>query len=175
MSRLPIRVVSSQSRLTARSGIPLTTLLTQPLPLATVIEFLVASLVFPSGTVELQIKDQITGTWTGAGVCLSDRNLPTSRLRHTGLALDDQRSKTIRTTGVAMSLPKICDSDSPISPSPERSRHFSRSVRQALKADCSKIKPDEPGITRLTFLQDFTLEHSLQGLRITTIEIAGIF
>lgn len=74
-----------------------------------------------------------------------------------------------------MSLLKKCDSGSPISPSPERSRHFSRSVQQALKADCSKIEPDEPGITRLTFLQDFTLEHSLQGLRITTIEIAGIF
>ena len=132
--------------------------------------------VFRPRAIELQIKDEMTGTWTAAGVCSKDRYPFTSRLRHfQALPQTITVQGRIRATGAAMSFPKKYDSDGPISLSPERSRHFSRSVQQAPKADCSKIAPHEPEITRLTFLQDFTLEHSLHGLRITTIEIAGIF
>ena len=46
---------------------------------------------------------------------------------------------------------------------------------QAAKAKPAKIKPDRPCGTRLTFVEDFTLEHSLHGLHITSIEISGSF
>ena len=43
------------------------------------------------------------------------------------------------------------------------------------RAACAEIVPDKPQAIRVTFLEDFTLEHSLHGLRITLIESAGIF
>jgi hypothetical protein len=43
------------------------------------------------------------------------------------------------------------------------------------KADYSEITFGEPQASRVTFLEDFTLEHSLNDMRVTLIEIAGIF
>jgi hypothetical protein len=46
---------------------------------------------------------------------------------------------------------------------------------RAGSADPSKIKPEAPRVTRLTFIQDFTGEHSTPGLRITSIGVPGTF
>ena len=56
-----------------------------------------------------------------------------------------------------------------------RSRHSLKPVGQADRAKPSEIKPDGPRASRLTFVEDFTLEHSLPGVHITSIEISGIF
>ena len=74
-----------------------------------------------------------------------------------------------------MSLPKKCDSGNRISPGSEKSRHSSLKVGRAPIAKSSEITPDGPQAARLSFLEDFTLEHSLHWRRITTIEIASIF
>jgi len=44
-------------------------------------------------------------------------------------------------------------------------------VEQPDRANSSEIKPDGPWASRLTFDEDFTLEHSLPGLHTTSIEI----
>ena len=80
-----------------------------------------------------------------------------------------------RTTGVAMSLPKKRVVKSRLSPSRNKSRHSFRPVGQAGRANSSGIEPDGPWAGRLTFVEDFTLEHSLHRLYLTSIEIAGIF
>ena len=74
-----------------------------------------------------------------------------------------------------MSLPQKCDTGDRLSSSPEISRHLSREVGRAQIARSSEIMPDGPHSTRLSFLEDFTLEHSLNEVRIKTVEIAGIF
>jgi hypothetical protein len=91
------------------------------------------------------------------------------------LPQDDQRSRTIRATGAAMILSKKCETHNPLSVDSEKSRHPSSNVVQAPKASRSEITPGGRQATRLTFLEDFSIEHSVRGLRITTIEIAGIF
>ena len=57
----------------------------------------------------------------------------------------------------------------------EKSQPWSKNAGLVPIADCSESEPSEPLATGLTFLQDFSLEHSLHGVRITAIEIAGIF
>ena len=57
----------------------------------------------------------------------------------------------------------------------EKSQHRSKNAGLVPIADCSGSEPSELQTTGLTFLQDFSLEHSLHGVRITAIEIAGIF
>ena len=42
-------------------------------------------------------------------------------------------------------------------------------------ANSSEIKPDGPRVSRLTFVEDFLLEHSAPGACITPIEISGSF
>jgi len=46
---------------------------------------------------------------------------------------------------------------------------------QAHRAGSSEISPDRSWAGRLTFVEDFTREHSLPDSRIASIEIAGIF
>ena len=46
---------------------------------------------------------------------------------------------------------------------------------QAHGACSSEIRPDGPWTDRLTFLEDFTREHSLSRLQLTSIEISGSF
>ena len=74
-----------------------------------------------------------------------------------------------------MTISKKCETRNPLSVASEKNRHSSSDVVQAPKADRSEITPGGLQATRLTFLEDFSIEHSLRGLRITTIEIAGIF
>ncbi len=74
-----------------------------------------------------------------------------------------------------MSLLKKCDPDNRQSARPDKSRPLFGPVGHARSADSSEIKPDGPWSDRLTFIEDFTLEHSLSGLGITSIEISGSF
>lgn len=59
--------------------------------------------------------------------------------------------------------------------SQRRSPHSSRPVRQADKAKSSPFKPLEAWVNRLTFVEDFTLEHSPAGQRGASVGIAGCF
>jgi len=74
-----------------------------------------------------------------------------------------------------MSLLKKCVVKNRLSSSRNESRHSLRSVGQAGRANPSEIKPDGPWAGKLTFVEDFTLEHSLPGLHIASIEISGSF
>jgi len=74
-----------------------------------------------------------------------------------------------------MILSKKCETRNRLSVDSEKGRHLSGNVGQVPAADRSEITPGKLQATRLTFLEDFSLEHSLRGLRIATIEIAGIF
>jgi hypothetical protein len=80
-----------------------------------------------------------------------------------------------RTTGAAMSLLKKCDAKNRLSASRNKSRDSFRPVGQADGANFSEIKPDGPQASRLTFVEDYTREHFLPGLHITSIEISGSF
>ena len=74
-----------------------------------------------------------------------------------------------------MSLLKKCDVKDRLSASRNKKRHSFRPAEQALKVNSSETKPDGPRAGRLTFVEDFTLEHSLHGMYLASIEIAGIF
>jgi hypothetical protein len=74
-----------------------------------------------------------------------------------------------------MSLVKKGDANNCLSASRNKSRHSFRPARQADRTNPSEIKQDEPRATRLTFAEDFTREHSLPDLYITSIEISGSF
>jgi hypothetical protein len=74
-----------------------------------------------------------------------------------------------------MSLAQKHDTRNRMSADSEKSQHWSKKVGIVSRADCTEIKLRKPKATGLTFLEDFTLEHCLHGLRIKTIEIAGIF
>jgi hypothetical protein len=74
-----------------------------------------------------------------------------------------------------MSLLKKCDAKNCLSASRNKSRHSFRPVGQDDRAGFSEIKPDGPRASRLTFVEDYTREHSLPGLDITSIEISGCF
>ncbi len=80
-----------------------------------------------------------------------------------------------RTTGTAMSILMKCDAETRLSASRNKSRHSFKPAGQADRANPSVIKPDGPRASRPTFVEDFTREHSLLGLHITSIEISGIF
>ncbi len=74
-----------------------------------------------------------------------------------------------------MSLLMKCDAKTRLSASRDKSRHSFKPVVQAKRANPSEIQPERPRASRLTFVEDFTREHSLPGVRITSIEISGIF
>lgn len=74
-----------------------------------------------------------------------------------------------------MSFAQKHDTRNRMSADSEKSQHWSKKIGIVPRADCSEITPGKPQATRLTFLEDFTLEHCLHSLRITAIEIAGIF
>ncbi len=50
------------------------------------------------------------------------------------------------------------------------SQHATRPVRHAVKVDFSTLQPESPDRKR-TFAEDFLLEHSVSGMRITKIEM----
>jgi hypothetical protein len=74
--------------------------------------------------------------------------------------------------GAFMSLIKKYDADNCLSAS--RRRLF-KPMGQADGANSSAIKPGRPLARRLTFVEDFMLEHSLVAGHITSIELSGSF
>ncbi|MGA2569158.1 MAG: hypothetical protein ABSF23_01440 [Terracidiphilus sp.] len=56
-----------------------------------------------------------------------------------------------------------------------KSRSSFRRAARADEADPLKIMPERPRTSRLTFAEDFILEHSLPGLQINSFEMAGSF
>jgi hypothetical protein len=74
-----------------------------------------------------------------------------------------------------MSLLMKCDAKNCLSASRNKIRHSLRPVGHADRANPSEFKPGGPRASRLTFVEDFTREHSLFGLHITSIEISGSF
>lgn len=74
-----------------------------------------------------------------------------------------------------MILPKKGNTHNRLSASPDKSRLSSSPMEQALRTNSSEIKADGPRGGRVTFDEDFTLEHSHDRSGLTSIEIAGIF
>jgi hypothetical protein len=74
-----------------------------------------------------------------------------------------------------MTFLKKCIANNLPSASRNESPHTFRPVGQAGRANSSEIKPDGPRAGRLTFVEDFTLEHSLPGLHIASIEISDSY
>ena len=74
-----------------------------------------------------------------------------------------------------MSILMKCDAKNGLSARRNKSRHSSTPAGQADIANPSEIKQDGPRASRLTFVEDFTREHSLPGAHITSIEISGSF
>jgi hypothetical protein len=74
-----------------------------------------------------------------------------------------------------MSILKKCDAKNRLSASRNKSRHSSTPEGQADIANPSEVKQDGPRASRLTFVEDFTREHSLSGVHITSFEISGSF
>ena len=74
-----------------------------------------------------------------------------------------------------MSLPQRHDIRDCVSEESEKNRHWSTTVGLASGAERSDITRDESLLTHLTFLEDYTVEHSTYGIRIEVIEPTGIF
>ena len=76
-----------------------------------------------------------------------------------------------------MSLLKKCDISNRLPASGNKSRHSFWPLRDADQVNCSKIKPCGQRASRLTFIEDFILEHSLRGRgqHITASETLGFF
>lgn len=73
------------------------------------------------------------------------------------------------------SLRKTCDANKCLPVSRKQSRTSFRPAGQAHRASLSENKPDIPWVGKMTFVEDFTGEHSLPGLQLTSIEISGSF
>lgn len=72
-----------------------------------------------------------------------------------------------------MNLAKQCDTRSRLSTGRNKSEHSFRSVRHSDKANSSANETDGTRTNRLTFAEDFMLEHSHSGLRISVMGKAG--
>jgi len=70
---------------------------------------------------------------------------------------------------------KKCDANNRQCASHNKGRHSSRPEGQAGRANSSEIMPGAPRAGRLTFVDDFTREHSPSGLHLASIEISGNF
>jgi hypothetical protein len=74
-----------------------------------------------------------------------------------------------------MNLRKKCVANDGIRASRNVGQHSSKPVGQAVRANTLEIQVDEPSADRLTFIADFTREHSVPGPYIALIEISGSF
>jgi hypothetical protein len=70
---------------------------------------------------------------------------------------------------------KKCVVENRLSVNRDKSRHPFRPFGQAGGVNSSEIKPDGPLVGRLTFVEDFTREHSFTVLHIASIETSGAF
>lgn len=78
-----------------------------------------------------------------------------------------------KTIGAAMSLAKKCDIRDRLSAGRSRSQHSFRPVIQAERADSSAIEQDGLRPNRLSFTEDFMLEHTRSGLRVAMMGKSG--
>ena len=74
-----------------------------------------------------------------------------------------------------MNLHKKCVANDRRCASRDKGQHSSMSVGQAVRANSSEIMPGAPRAGRLTFVDDFTREHTHPDLHLASIEISGIF
>jgi hypothetical protein len=74
-----------------------------------------------------------------------------------------------------MGLLRKCDANDHLSASRNMSRRSFWPTVRTDKANPPEIKPDKLRTSKLTFIEDFTLEHSLSGRQFAPIEISGIF
>jgi hypothetical protein len=56
-----------------------------------------------------------------------------------------------------------------------RNQHSFRQVDQADRVNTSAVEADEARASRLTFIEDFMLEHCHRGLHIAILEVAGSY
>lgn len=74
-----------------------------------------------------------------------------------------------------MRLLKNCNANNRLPVSRNKSQHSIGPVRQTNRSNSPEIKLDGSWASRLTFVEDFTLEHSFPGLQITSIETLRSF
>jgi hypothetical protein len=74
-----------------------------------------------------------------------------------------------------MSVPQKYDAKDLLSENCDKGRFSFRLAVRADKASPLEIAPERPQAGRLTFVEDFILEHSLHGLQTNSIGIAGSF
>ena len=79
------------------------------------------------------------------------------------------------TTGVAVSLLKKSVVKNRLAMNRDKSQCLFRPLGQAGGVNSSEIKPDGPFMGGLTFVEDFTQEHSFRALHIASIETSGTF
>jgi hypothetical protein len=74
-----------------------------------------------------------------------------------------------------MSLPQSHEIRDLLSEDSEKNCDWSTTIGLASRSGRSEIRRDESLPTRLTFRDDFTVEHSDDGMRIELMELPGIF
>ena len=74
-----------------------------------------------------------------------------------------------------MGTPKECDARDRLSAGRNQSQYSFRPVGQSDRASFSVTEPDGTGASRLTFAEDFMLEHSNSGRRIALVGSAGSY
>jgi hypothetical protein len=74
-----------------------------------------------------------------------------------------------------MSVPKKCTANDYLFASRNKVQSSRRRSARVDRANRLQIAPPTPRTNRLTFMEDFVLEHSLCGLRITSSEMGSSF
>ena len=74
-----------------------------------------------------------------------------------------------------MSIPQRHEIRDRVSEDSEKDSCWSTTIGLASRSGRSEIRRDESLPTRLTFRDDFTVEHSDDGMRIELMELPGIF
>jgi hypothetical protein len=74
-----------------------------------------------------------------------------------------------------MSVSKNCDAKMHLFAGRNKSQNKLSQAARAGEVNPFEIAPERPRVSRLTFVEDFMLEHSLPSVRITSIEMSGSF
>lgn len=72
-----------------------------------------------------------------------------------------------------MSVPKKCNAKDHLFAIRNKGRSSLRRAARADEANPLEMRPGKPRTNRLTFVEDFVLEHSSRGLQFTSIEMGG--
>ena len=73
-----------------------------------------------------------------------------------------------------MSIHRTYDKHDCLSARPDTPRHPYRTVRHLSRVD-TESRLRATWIGKVSFIEDFTLEHSIHGLRVTSIEVTSLF